>query len=272
MTLLEVRNLTKRFHRRERRGGASEVVAVDDVSFDVDAGHTVALVGESGAGKSTTAYLVLRLLEPDGGRIHLGGVDLLALDRRQLRKARKDMQIVFQDPHSSLDPRVPVGRSIAEPLRVLTDMNRRDREERALRMLDRVALSHGIANRYPSELSGGQLQRVAIARALTLEPRLIVCDEAVSALDVSVRAQVLNLLRQIQAEDGISYLFVSHDLSVVENIADYVVVMRNGRLVEQGASATIFTEPGDEYTKELLAAVPVPDPRLRERAVALQPG
>jgi ABC-type glutathione transport system ATPase component len=263
-SVLEVRNLVKSFpgprhglHREE------PTRVVDDVSFDVDRGRTVALVGESGAGKSTTSYLVLRLLEADAGSITLDGTDVRALDQKALRQFRRKMQIVFQDPHSSLDPRVPVGRSVAEPLRVLTKMNRSDREARAEQMMDRMALRRAIGERFPHELSGGQLQRIAIARALTLNPALIVCDEAVSALDVSVRAQVLNLLMDVQEEDHISYLFVAHDLAIVENIAHQVLVMQHGRIVESGPTTHVFGAPSEAYTRELLAAVPVADPRQR---------
>lgn len=264
MAILEVRNLVKSFHvgRRGLRRG-DELRVVDDVSFDVERGRTVALVGESGAGKSTTSYLVLRLLEADAGSIVLSGTDVRALDRKSLRRFRATMQIVFQDPHSSLDPRVPVGRSVAEPLRVMTNMNRTDREARAELMMGRMALRSAIGERYPHELSGGQLQRIAIARALTLNPALIVCDEAVSALDVSVRAQVLNLLMDVQAEDDVAFLFIAHDLAIVENIAHEVLVMERGRIVEGGPTASVFATPTQDYTRELLAAVPVADPRQR---------
>lgn len=264
MTLLEVRDLEKSFP--VRRGGlkrTAPVKVVDGISFDVERGKTVALVGESGAGKSTTAYLVLRLIEANAGSIVLSGMDVRSLNKEALRKARTKMQIVFQDPHSSLDPRVSIGRSVAEPLRVLLGMNRADREARASRMLERVALRPEIADRMPHELSGGQLQRVAIARALTLGPDLIVCDEAVSALDVSVRAQVLNLLMDIQAEDHLSYIFVSHDLAIVENISDDVLVMQHGRIVEYGPTAKVLGNPSEKYTQALLDAVPVPDPKRR---------
>lgn len=262
MTLLSVSGLSKAF-RSPKRGRGDRVLAVDDVSFDVDEGTTVALVGESGAGKSTTAYMVMRLLEPDAGSIMLDGTDLLSLRGEPLRRFRRHFQLVFQDPHSSLDPRVPVGKSIAEPLRVLIGMNRSDGEREVRRLLQRVSLDDSLAQRYPHEMSGGQLQRVAIARALSVSPRLIVCDEAVSALDVSVRAQILGLLREIQVEEGIAYLFVAHDLSVVRAFADHTVVMRGGKVVEQGPSQELFTSPKDSYTTALLAAVPNIDPRKR---------
>jgi peptide/nickel transport system ATP-binding protein/oligopeptide transport system ATP-binding protein len=264
MSLLEVRGLVKRFpgpRHGVRRG--EPVTVVDDVSFDIERGRTVALVGESGAGKSTTSYLVLRLLEADAGSVVLDGTEVRNLSHKELRRFRTRMQIVFQDPHSSLDPRVPVGRSVAEPLKVLTDMNRSDREALALSMMRRMALRPAIAERFPHELSGGQLQRIAIARALTLHPALIVCDEAVSALDVSVRAQVLNLLLDIQDEMQVSYLFVAHDLAIVENIAHEVIVMQHGRIVETGPVGHVFASPTQDYTRALLDAIPVADPRER---------
>lgn len=260
MTLLEVRDLTKRF-----RGPGGDHLAVDGLGFDMAPKTTVALVGESGAGKSTAGQLVLRLIEPDSGSVRLDGVDLLALGPKELRLARRDMQMVFQDPYTALDPRFTIGRSVAEPLRVLSGMNRTDREARVAALLDRVGLTPAMAARYPHELSGGQLQRVSIARALALDPKLIVCDEALSALDMSIQAQVLNLLLELQDERGLGYLFISHDLSLVESIADQVIVMRHGRSVEQGPAEAIFRSPRDEYTRELLAAVPVPDPRERRR-------
>jgi len=269
MTVLEVRNLVKTFPGpRHGVHRDAPVTVVDDVSFDVGRGRTVALVGDSGAGKSTTSYLVLRLLEADAGSITMSGTDVRALDTKSLRRFRSKMQIVFQDPHSSLDPRIPVGRSVAEPLRVMTNMNRADREARAEQMMGRMALRRSIAERFPHELSGGQLQRIAIARALTLNPELIVCDEAVSALDVSVRAQVLNLLMDVQSEDQVSYLFVAHDLAIVENIAHDVLVMQHGKVVESGPTASVFAAPAQQYTRELLAAVPVADPRQRTWGLA----
>lgn len=266
MSLLEVQGLRKAYGGRRR--GAEPIVAVDDVSFEVHRGRTLALVGESGAGKSTTGLLVLRLVEPDAGSVVLDGVDLLGLDRHRLRRQRPKMQMIFQDPQSSLDPRVPLGRSVAEPLKVNFGMNRSDRERRAADLLRRVGLGDDLFGRYPHELSGGQLQRVAIARALTLEPALIVCDEPVSALDVSVRAQVLNLLLQLQDEMALAYLFISHDLSVVRAVADEVIVMSAGRIVEHGTNEAIYTDPRHPYTRELLAAVPATDPARRKRPPA----
>jgi ABC-type glutathione transport system ATPase component len=259
MALLEVRDLTKTYPSRRQKGHATAVV--EGVSLDLERGKTLAIIGESGAGKTTTGLLILRLLAADSGSVRLDGTDVLALDRKQLRVFRRHMQMIFQDPHSSLDPRVPVGKSVAEPLKVLLGVNRSDRERRAVELLERVSLSGRLVDAYPGELSGGQLQRVAIARALAVNPSLIVCDEAVSALDVSVRAQVLNLLLGLQSELGLAYLFISHDLSVVQAIADDVLVMSGGRVVERGQNRDLYTNPQQLYTKELLASVPIPIPK-----------
>jgi oligopeptide transport system ATP-binding protein len=263
MSLLEANNLVKTFVSSRSLWGTvtSRFTAVDDVSFSVEAGETLALVGESGAGKSTTGRLVLRLVEADSGQVRFDGKDLLAVGKGDMRAIRQDMQMIFQDPYSSLDPHLPIGESIAEPLLIHFKMGRKERLTRAGELLDRVGLRRHYLERYPAELSGGQLQRIAIARALTLEPRLIVCDEPVAALDVSVRAQVLNLMRELQVERNLAYLFVSHDLALVEVIADRVAVMQQGKIVEIGDANQIFNNPGESYTKELLAAVPVPVPR-----------
>jgi peptide/nickel transport system ATP-binding protein/oligopeptide transport system ATP-binding protein len=261
--LLEVEGLTKIFRHRRGMGSKEEHRAVDDVTFSLDHGRTLAVVGESGAGKSTTARLVLRLIEPDAGTIHFDGTDLLALSSADMRRQRRRMQMIFQDPYSALDPRITIGHSVAEPLKVHFHMNRSDREQIVGRLLGRVGLGSHHLDRLPSELSGGQLQRVSIARALTVDPLLIVCDEAVAALDVSIRAEVLNLLLDIQEERSVSYLFIAHDLAIVEAFADDVVVMRNGAVVEGGPIGTVFTSPTSPYTKELLAAIPVPDPSQR---------
>ena len=264
MTMLEVEGLTKIF-RRHRITGTTERRAVDDVTFCLAPGETLAIVGESGAGKSTTARLVLRLLEPDAGTVRFDGVSLLELSHNDMRKQRQHMQMIFQDPYGSLDPRVPIGRSVAEPFLVHFGTNRADRERQATALLERVGLGAHHIHRYPAELSGGQLQRVSIARALTVNPKMIVCDEAVAALDVSVRAQVLNLLLDIQEERGVSYLFIAHDLAIVEAFADSVAVMKDGKIVEQGATTAVFTQPATPYTRQLLDAIPVADPRRRSR-------
>lgn len=263
MTLLEVEGLVKRYPlRRTPLGRVKEsFTAVDDVGFHVDPGETLALVGESGAGKSTTGRLVLRLIEPDAGAIRFEGTDLHALGASAMRRMRIRMQMIFQDPYSSLDPHLPVGESVGEPLLVHHGTPRRERERRAAELLDRVGISRQALRRHPAEMSGGQLQRVAIARALSTGPALIVADEPVAALDVSVRAQVLNLMHDLQKELGLAYLFITHDLALVQVIADRVAVMRGGRIVEQGAVADVFAAPREEYTRELLSAIPNPVPR-----------
>ena len=264
MPLLQAEGLVKRFRRRRLFSrNHSETLAVDGVSFELDRGKTLSVVGESGAGKSTTGRMVVRLIEPDEGSIRFDGVELTELSAAELRKMRRKMQMIFQDPYSSCDPRIPIGLSVTEPLRVHEGINRSDRERKAVEVLDRVGLAAHYAERMPYELSGGQLQRVAIARALTVEPALIVCDEPVSALDVSVRAQVLNLMLDLQEERQMAFLFISHDLSIVEAISDHVAVMRSGRLVELGTKEQIYTAPSHEYTKQLLDAVPVADPSRR---------
>jgi oligopeptide transport system ATP-binding protein len=254
MTLLEVSGL-KKTYRRRRRGEA--VHAVDDVSFEVATGETLAIVGESGAGKSTVGRLVLRLIEPDEGSIMFEGNDVRTMSGDTLRRTRQRMQMVFQDPYSCLDPRIPIGESVAEPLLVHFGMGKEERRARAFETLQRVGLGGRFMDRLPHELSGGQLQRVAIARSLTLNPALVVCDEPVAALDVSVRAQVLNLISELQQELGIAYLFISHDLALVEVFADRVAVMAQGRIVEMGPTTQIFEDPQTNTTRELLEAIPL---------------
>ncbi|MFI1196234.1 ATP-binding cassette domain-containing protein [Micromonospora sp. NPDC020750] len=263
MSLLDVSGVSKSFSTGRDLLGRPKpsLPAVHDVSFTLDKGECLAVVGESGAGKSTLGRMVLRLIKPDAGRITFDGIDVLGVGSAQMRRLRQRMQMIFQDPHSSLNPRMSVAEAVAEPLVVHSDLGRVDRQKRAAELLDRVGIGRRYLGRYPAELSGGQLQRVAIARALTLKPSLIVCDEPVAALDVSVRAQVLNLLRDLQEEFGLAYLFVSHDLALVEVIADRVLVMAAGRVVEQGTVQQIFQSPTEEYTQRLLAAIPVPVPR-----------
>ena len=269
--ILVASGLVRAFRRRRRllgRDAGTPLRAVDNVSLAVHRGETLALVGESGAGKSTTGRLVLRLIEPDAGSVHFDGVDLLSLKKEELRRTRQRMQMIFQDPFSSLDPRYPVGESVAEPLIVHFGMRPAERRALSAELLARVGMGAHHLHRYPSELSGGQLQRVAIARALTLNPALIVCDEPVAALDVSSRAQVLNLLKELQEELGLAYLFISHDLALVEVIADRVAVMRAGTIVEEAPTAELFGDPKHEYTRQLLAAIPRPKPgRRRARRV-----
>jgi ABC-type oligopeptide transport system ATPase subunit len=267
--LLEVTDLRKWFP--VRRGMIVErtvdfVKAVDDVSFEIHEGETLGLVGESGSGKSTTGYAVLQLLKPTGGSVRFMGKELTTMSRGDLREIRREMQIVFQDPYSSLNPRMTVGNIVAEPLTVHGIGTRRSREATVRDLLETVGFNPDFTNRYPHEFSGGQRQRIGIARALALNPRLIVCDEPVSALDVSIQAQILNLLKDLQRDLGLAYLFVAHDLAVVRTMSDRIAVMNKGKLVETGPAEQVYRRPQDEYTRALLAAVPVPDPRrMRER-------
>ena len=267
--LLSVTELHKHFPVREgllieRKVG--EVRAVDGVSFDVQPGETLGLVGESGSGKSTTGYCILQLLKPTSGSIKFEGTELTDLGREEMRRMRREMQIVFQDPYSSLDPRMTVGDIVGEPLIVHGIGTRRDRSARIRDLLDVVGFDPTFTNRYPHEFSGGQRQRIGIARALALNPKLIVCDEPVSALDVSIQAQILNLLRDLQRDFGLTYLFIAHDLAVVRAMSDTIAVMNQGKIVEVGAAEQIYNSPQNEYTKALLTAVPVADPRRqRER-------
>lgn len=251
MTLLEVSGLAKSYRHR---GGA--FWAVDDVSFSLARGRTLALVGESGAGKSTAGRLVLRLVEPDRGSVFFDGVQVRDLGSRELRELRPRMQMIFQDPYTSLDPRMTIGAGVAEPLRLHQRMNRSDRERKVTDLLLRVGLGAHHVTKVPAELSGGQLQRVAIARALILDPAMIVCDEPVSALDVSIRAQIVNLLLDLQEERELSLLFISHDLSLVEVVAHEVAIMRAGQIIEHGEVATVFAAPREDYSRRLLDAVP----------------
>ncbi|HEY7987991.1 MAG TPA: ABC transporter ATP-binding protein [Lapillicoccus sp.] len=255
--LVRFEGVSKRFALRRRgRGGGDDILAVDDVSFDIPRGQTVAIVGESGSGKSTTANLLLGLETPTGGRILVGDQDLTTMSRRETFALRRRVQPVFQNPYASLDPRYTVERSVAEPLKVHRVGTPDTRRERVRTLLDQVALDADLGTRLPHELSGGQRQRVAIARALALEPDIVVLDEAVSALDVIVQAQILDLLAELQNRLGLTYLFISHDLAVVRLVSDEVHVMRAGRIVESGPPEQIFDAPQDGYTRELLAAIP----------------
>ena len=270
--LLEAKNLVKHFVAARSAFGrpTAFVKAVDGVSFSVDAGETLALVGESGCGKSTVSRLVLRLIEPDQGEIRFEGRDLLGMGAKELRAFRRDAQIIFQDPYASLNPRMTIGQILTEPL-VLHDLvpadRRRERVEELLRL---VGLEPRFARRYAHEFSGGQRQRIAIARALAVEPKLIICDEPVSALDVSIRSQILNLLGDLQARLGLAYIFVSHDLAVVKHIADRVAVMNLGHIVETADAEMLFASPRHPYSRALLSAIPVPKPRAKRNRVVLE--
>jgi oligopeptide transport system ATP-binding protein len=244
------------------------VNAVDGISFQIEEGETLGLVGESGSGKSTTGYCVLQLIKPTAGSVRFQGKELTTMRREEVRRIRREMQIVFQDPYSSLDPRMTVGDIVSEPLEVHNVGNRRDRRARVRELLDVVGFNPDYSSRYPHEFSGGQRQRVGVARALALNPSLIVCDEPVSALDVSIQAQILNLLKDLQRDFGLTYLFISHDLAVVRSMSDHIAVMKDGKIVETGAADDVYEQPKHEYTRALLTAVPVPDPRrMRERRV-----
>jgi ABC-type oligopeptide transport system ATPase subunit len=266
MALLRVENLTKEFARSSgMMGGAGGVVrAVDDVSFDIAPGEVLGLVGESGSGKSTTGRCILRLIEPTKGRVVFDGKDVLALGKAEMRTLRRDMQIVFQDPYGAFNPRMTVGGIIGEALE-LRGIGRGERAKEVAHFLELVQLPTLYASRYPHEFSGGQRQRIGIARALAVNPRFVVADEPVSALDVSTQAEIVNLLLDLQKRLDLTMLFISHDLSVVKVLCDRVAVMQNGRIVEIAPSEQLFRDPQNPYTRELLAAIPVPDPKRARR-------
>jgi len=287
--ILVVENLVK--HYPIRHGIVPRVVgyvrAVDDVSFSISRGKTLGLVGESGCGKTTTGRTILRLIEPTSGRVTFDGKDVFSLPEREMRALRCEMQIIFQDPYGSLNPRMTVGAMLEEPI-LVHGINHRDEttaenlngdakasdrrraRERAVELLKLVGLSAEHANRYPHEFSGGQRQRIGIARALTVQPKMIVCDEAVSALDVSIQAQILNLLRDLQLQFGLTYLFIAHDLAVVKHISDRVAVMYLGEIVEEAATEEIFDNPLHPYTQALLSSIPIPVPRNTRSQISLE--
>jgi oligopeptide transport system ATP-binding protein len=267
--LLRVTDLVKHFP--VKRGilidrTVDQVRAVDGISFEVGRGETLGLVGESGSGKSTACRAVLQLLEPTSGSVEFEGREIAGLGRRQMRPLRREMQMIFQDPYASLNPRKRVGQIVGDPLKLQGVASGGELRRQVQELLERVGLSSEHFHRYPHEFSGGQRQRIGIARALALKPKLVICDEPVSALDVSIQAQIVNLLDDLQDELGLAYLFVAHDIGVVRHISDRIAVMHEGMIVEQGSADQVCEQPRHEYTKQLLAAVPIPDPReSRER-------
>jgi oligopeptide transport system ATP-binding protein len=248
------------------------IKAVDGISFDIHTGRTLGLVGESGCGKTTAGRTILRLIPATDGSVLLDNRDVFALDAGDLREARRQMQIIFQDPYSSLNPRMTVGAIVSEPMDVHNVGSRAERQERVSDLLARVGLSPDYVNRYPHEFSGGQRQRIGIARALALNPRLIICDEPVSALDVSIQAQILNLLEDLQNEFSLTYLFIAHDLSVVSHISDDVAVMYLGRIVEKAPAEKLYSDARHPYTWCLMSAIPVPDPEMKRRIITMRDG
>ena len=270
--LLEVKDLKKWFPSKSKAFSKEKVYikAVDGVSFTLNKGETLGVVGESGCGKSTMGRSVLRLLEPTAGEVYFEGKDFTAMKDSELRKFRSDLQIIFQDPYASLDPRMTIGDIIAEPLDIQLKLSSEERLERVLKTMKRVGLNTKYFNRYPHEFSGGQRQRIGIARAIVMEPKLMVCDEPVSALDVSIQAQVLNLLMDLQKEMGMAYIFISHDLSVIKHISDRVMVMYLGHVVEVADKADLYNHSMHPYTIALLSAIPVADRKHKKEKIVLE--
>jgi len=269
--LLLIQNLKKYFpiHQGVFSSVAAYVKAVDDVSFSINKGETFGLVGESGCGKTTAGRAILRLIEPDAGTIRFDGIDLMSLGKQDLRRKRRDMQLIFQDPYASLNPRMTIRSIVGEPFAIHDIASGSEREDRVADLMKTVGLQPTVLNRYPHEFSGGQRQRIGIARALALKPKLIVADEPVSALDVSIQAQIINLLADLQEQFGLTYLFISHAIPVIEHISTRIGVMYLGKLVEVGTSAQICTAPQHPYTQALLKAVPIPDPAAKKQRVIL---
>ncbi len=270
--LLDVQHLKKYFPLRSGilQRTSAWVKAVDDVSFFIYDGESFGLVGESGCGKTTVGRTILRLIDPTSGSVYFDDKDLFSLNNQEIKSIRREMQIIFQDPFTSLDPRMPVGESIAEGLKIHTDLSGQERYEIVVDMLTRVGMRADHARRYPHEFSGGQRQRIGIARALALQPKLIICDEPVSALDVSIQAQVLNILKQLQKDFGLTYLFIAHNLSVVEHFCDRVGVMYLGKMVEVASRDDLFADPLHPYTQALMSAIPVPDPTIKRSRIILE--
>ena len=270
--LLRVEGLKKYFSVKSKgliKKEIGKLYAVDDVSFTLNEGETLGIVGESGCGKTTLGKTLIRLYEPTGGHVYMDGQDVFAMNKSQLHQQRRRMQIIFQDPYSSLNPRMTVKEIVAEPLKIYGEASGNELNRRVMEMLEMVGLSAWHANRYPAEFSGGQRQRVGIARALILRPRLVVCDEPVSALDVSVQSQVLNLLADLQKELNLSYLFIAHGMAVVKHISDRIGVMYLGKMVEIAPKSAIYDHPLHPYTQALMSAIPIPDPAVKRERITL---